>query len=697
MSFTDLINTVYKALNNEFGAGNETYVEPCIEKLDHYTFYQAAVVPAVLIMLSFSFTKKRRRLLLDVFKGKPGLIFPMDILTRDTSMSYAAAFGATLYLVYIVVFEQKYAFVSNGPPEVKSLVVISSMIIYGVVFFPVFACLAIGSTFGYCVGSIYVWFFTGASIYQQFQCAHKIEIKTTLVLVARSIPQMACLFYLCCSLPGRFVMSIKKGRNFFMTLQDEYQTETLEEIKESYVGLHVIRLFKKPLPKPDPPEGKLMIIKSKVIDLWHRLVYQTDAAFNYSSRFLSVMLLGVCLIYMLTLELSVSVSLILDFGIKSMQDFRDVVVLGANNADTEEGEAAIEIIEFANRAMKSIKSCFIVSMFLTACLNLLVILHMMSSYRTNLRALHKGDYTHIPSRTRRTNPDLLVGSIRYAGYQVAYIAWGFIIQFTIIFLIGFSLTCLVIFLDSGFNDWILSVIKAVWPILLSAILISILQTQLAKFAFLQGRGKELAFENRRLLFSFTYFMYFYNIFLGLISCLLRIIKAIVIGALLLSRLDNSTLPERFQFFDPGFAAYVGFMHIENSHNHPVVLVLVRILMASRRTKLKSLVVSAGVNFCAVNDTQLQTRLADVDGARRRKAARFNWHVTYTLIHNPELRLYRKGYLQALKKAQEEGLTVPASDSLLPDPAIFLKKEHGGKYREKEIERPVNGHDNSVFV
>ncbi|ESO88543.1 hypothetical protein LOTGIDRAFT_80083, partial [Lottia gigantea] len=79
---------------------------------------------------------------------------------------------------------------------------------------------------------------------------------------------------------------------------------------------------------------------------------------------------------------------------------------------------------------------------------------------------------------------------------------------------------------------------------------------------------------------FTYFMFFYNIFLGLVSCLLRIVKAIVLGALLLSRLDNSTLPQKFQFFDPGFAAYVGFMHIENSHNHPVVLVLVRILLAS---------------------------------------------------------------------------------------------------------------------
>ena len=56
---------------------------------------------------------------------------------------------------------------------------------------------------------------------------------------------------------------------------------------------------------------------------------------------------------------------------------------------------------------------------------------------------------------------------------------------------------------------------------------------------------------------FTYFMFFFNVFLGLVSCLLRILKSIVVGALFLSRLDISSLPREFQFFDPGTENYSG--------------------------------------------------------------------------------------------------------------------------------------------
>lgn len=60
---------------------------------------------------------------------------------------------------------------------------------------------------------------------------------------------------------------------------------------------------------------------------------------------------------------------------------------------------------------------------------------------------------------------------------------------------------------------------------------------------------------RRLFFIFTYFMFFYNIFIGIFSCLMRIIKSIILGALFLPRLDHSTLPRKFQQMDPGNFTY----------------------------------------------------------------------------------------------------------------------------------------------
>ena len=50
-----------------------------------------------------------------------------------------------------------------------------------------------------------------------------------------------------------------------------------------------------------------------------------------------------------------------------------------------------------------------------------------------------------------------------------------------------------------------------------------------------------------------------------------------------------------------------------------------------------------------------------DQRRRSVAARSNWHVTYTLLHNPDIRVTRKGYVQMLRQARQLGISVPVSD------------------------------------
>lgn len=49
-------------------------------------------------------------------------------------------------------------------------------------------------------------------------------------------------------------------------------------------------------------------------------------------------------------------------------------------------------------------------------------------------------------------------------------------------------------------------------------------------------------------------------------------------------------------------------------------------------------------------------------SRRRMKARSNWHVSYTLLHNPDLRVLRKGFVQLLRQARELGVRVPISDN-----------------------------------
>nr|KAG5708259.1 hypothetical protein BaRGS_021193 [Batillaria attramentaria] len=111
-------------------------------------FYQFSLIPAILITLSLAMTKKRRTTLLWVLDGRPSLIHPFDSLTRTARVSYACAFGATVNLVYTVIRNSDYAVDYTGPDYWKIFIIIVSVFIYGMVFFPLFACLAVGSVFG---------------------------------------------------------------------------------------------------------------------------------------------------------------------------------------------------------------------------------------------------------------------------------------------------------------------------------------------------------------------------------------------------------------------------------------------------------------------------------------------------------------------------------------------------------------------
>ena len=56
---------------------------------------------------------------------------------------------------------------------------------------------------------------------------------------------------------------------------------------------------------------------------------------------------------------------------------------------------------------------------------------------------------------------------------------------------------------------------------------------------------------RRAFHIFSYYMFFFNIFLGLVSCLLRIGYGIIYGMIFIQRLQKSTLPRQFEERDPG--------------------------------------------------------------------------------------------------------------------------------------------------
>ena len=62
------------------------------------------------------------------------------------------------------------------------------------------------------------------------------------------------------------------------------------------------------------------------------------------------------------------------------------------------------------------------------------------------------------------------------------------------------------------------------------------------------------FFHRRFYSIMSYFFFFYNILLGLFSCIMRILKGMILGVIFISRIDRTSLMQGFQTWDKGMEA-----------------------------------------------------------------------------------------------------------------------------------------------
>ncbi|XP_060605143.1 uncharacterized protein LOC132757773 [Ruditapes philippinarum] len=642
--FLSALNGFYENVGS--GNDNETEVTECTSKISTQAFHFWITIPSVLMILLLACTFSRKNKFLTCLWGRPGAVFPMDILGKSHRFSYAAAWGSIAFLAADLVFGSTVIVKLEGPSYVTVFNAVLSMIVIGVDYFPMFAALSLESAVGYLVGTAYAWLLLAIQIFREVEC--DLTYQTRLILILRDVPNLLCLAYLSFSLPVRLIQSVRQKSIRFLSASEMVSILNMEKDQDlSPEAFHIKHLLR-PVPPPPPPPttlgGKVMQIVKNFIGDW---IYHNKHKFRYSSRILSVMLIGFMLIYKATLEV-----MTLAIGIFAFIERGFILTLDAIGWDSEIDEEAYvkqirDYTKFMYFLLINVRICFIVALSLACVAGILGILHMLSSYRTNLFDLYKGDNTHIPHRSTRSNTSLLVGSMRYAGYQVAYIGWGLVLHFIILLIIAVALCTIITMIIYGYYQWMLTVLFNAWPAAVMTIIIMLTQTLLSKFAFLQGRGEFLAIDNRRVLFSFTFFMFFYNIFVGFLSCLLRIVKSIVIGAIFLPRLDNSALPRRFQMFDPGFANYCGFIHVECAHTHPVLVMFLRILLHINEDKNSS--ESSDSNHTAVEmNGKGKSSKAKPVNAR----ARARWFLIYTLHNNPTIRVYRKSYMQYMRMLQE---------------------------------------------
>ncbi|XP_012938547.1 receptor for retinol uptake stra6 [Aplysia californica] len=672
-SVWDVVNLYLGALSlNDDDLSNSSFVndtEACDNKLIEDTlFYQLALIPAFVILAVFSLTQKRRQLALNVLQGRPGLIFPVDMTTRSNRFSYACAFGSTAYLLVQCIFDNFRAFDYEGHVALKTAVILASVLIFGIVYFPVFACLTLGSIYSHGLGAAYVWMMTAVQVVRLVECEYHTE--TRLIIVLRSVPQVLCLLYLSLNIPLRFYRDMRRKSCCVRPLAEGFGDRHLTGIKASIQGKHVRELLEPRWRRVQRLQSKEKSCCEKVKDAALNATYRREPGFRYSAMILSTLLVGFIGLY--SVAVRVFAFILVSYKLSSRLARAQTVsqFLG------QEKEEAQALLEMSNTLLDYVFGAVVGGLSLATALGVYGILRMLVGYRQTMQRLYRGEMKDLTRDL--TNAPLLVGALKFCGFQVTYVFWGFFFHSILFILLGGAVVIFIWLMVNGFTGWFIRLLERSWSILLWTILIYAVQTLLAKFVFLQKNTKLIAFTNRRALFVFFYFMFFYNVFLGVFSTLLRLVKSVVIGAVMLPRLDHSVLPAGFEQSDPGFQAYLGYMTVEMSQSHPVMLVFLRLCALGARGRhrwphggLEEIVTSGHPE--KVKDGEVGSLKAVRERERKRQAAAFNWHILYTLINNPELRLHRKGYVSNMRRARELGIRVPVSDGVTVLGQDFLQQ------------------------
>ncbi|XP_076420265.1 stimulated by retinoic acid gene 6 protein-like isoform X5 [Peromyscus maniculatus bairdii] len=282
------------------------------------------------------------------------------------------------------------------------------------------------------------------------------------------------------------------------------------------------------------------------------------------------------------------------------------------------------------------KGAWVVTIFPASLTCISYLFHILACYRKHIKRLWAGDKDFLPQKFQSPSSAASVVAIaRYSGWQIAYILWGYLIIHVVQSLCGVMLMYSLVMpilhhrgleMLRGLGLGVLTLFVVVG--------LMILQVWIAGRFFLQpklgtaDKQKPLALHNRRAFHNFNYFLFFYNVLLGLGACLSRLLISCLLGTWLIARIDRTIMQSGYEDADMGFKAWVGMLFVDHYHTNPVLVSFCHILITSHRDR-------------KLQKTMKYWYLNQSAGPRVSARARMRWLLLQTLVNNPRLAVLRK--------------------------------------------------------
>ncbi|XP_046854613.1 stimulated by retinoic acid gene 6 protein-like isoform X2 [Xenia sp. Carnegie-2017] len=529
------------------------------------------LIPAAAILTILAFLNRRRSFKTEMFKGRPGVVIPIDFLDRNRN-TIVALFGAITSSILLLVGKSFHS--PRNEWWFKPLFVIVICIEIAFLFYPIFGCLAshyriIGSMLGI---SYSLSFFLVLNIGKYQKCRNN-----SLVLILKETPIFLCQLFII----GKFLIVLfKEKKNFGRLFYNESKNNSVNvKLSLTWQNMYVRNIFHPRLP---PQHSKIVSCLRKIIN--------PHKYYQYSTHTLTVLI--VCSIFLF--EMTVV--------------FLILAVHGLNEMMHSDGRRNSFLEVFRSGAPVALIAAVIFSSLFCV----ISLLRFMKNHKNNMLRMFKGDKSFIPKGIKSSQ--FMIGkSLRYQSFQIGYFLWGYFSLLLMFFLTSEFFYCLKF---PPLRKYIFDCLKemSIFVVVAISAIVILLVTSVTVFRNPGLTKNVISTNNRNAYLVFSYFWFFIGLPMGILSALSRVLKAMVIGGLMLPRVDHSVLPDGFQRFDPGYISYIAYLHVQAAFRNPILRV-----------------------FC-------QTIFDRKNGIRQwnfSPQARTRWFLALTLTRNPEILSYRK--------------------------------------------------------
>ncbi|XP_056135324.1 receptor for retinol uptake stra6-like [Lampris incognitus] len=596
-------------------------IPPCDPTVDDKLFNICILSISFAVMLILAALSRKKRLCQGFTRGASSIFSPLNFLDQTQNKGVAMAVFGLIFskLSVLVLSPDPLPFSKDTPVEIKEYMKIIAIFYYPILYYPLLVCGTLQNKASYALGSLLSMSHFGVLLWQKFDCPKTPEIYQYYAVLA-SLPQLACLVYLCVQFPLFFI----KG------------PENDEDLDSSYYKDYVKSVLKKRSSTASDDKQKL---SDRILEMLKGYVYTPEKEFCFPLKLSVSAFVAFVAIYHVSLLLVVLVIPTLHIVRAGIDDKIAFLLLGFNIVLSDDKMEVVQIVTFYTWLLEV---CYLCAMTLSSLISLVMLMRSMVLHRSNLKGLYRGDIYNIYNCQKMIRPSKpgIVCWMGLTGYQAAIACLGMVIQ-TVVFFICFLFLVFLIIIPVfyGRNLILFQMGAKAWPSWITLVLATALQHVMAKFVFIKMDAGSRDLKNRGSLFLITYLLYLINIVVGLIVNIWRIVITALYNILHLGRIDISLLHRTAESHDPAYRYYAHYLKIEVSQSHPVMKAFCGLLL--------DVIIQGGSAGQKMRDAEEGIQMVQQEKRQNKMATsrriRARWQLFYTLVNNPSLLGSRKHF------------------------------------------------------